>query len=71
MIKAIDAIVDYYKAREPASPVASLMRRARHWVTMDFLELIDEMLPESATAARQLLVSKKDAPSEESGYSGY
>ncbi|WP_174278530.1 ImpA family type VI secretion system protein [Sphingomonas bacterium] len=67
--KAIDAIIDYYKVREPASPVATLMRRARHWVSMDFLELIEELLPDSATAARQLLVSKKDAP-EESGY-GY
>lgn len=66
--RALDAIIDYYRAREPASPVPTLLKRARHWVTMDFLQLIDEMLPASMDEAKKLLVSKLDEPKDESGY---
>lgn len=68
--RALDAIIDYYRAREPGSPVPTLLKRARHWVSMDFLQLIGEMLPDSVDSARKLLVSKLDEPKEESGY-GY
>jgi type VI secretion system protein ImpA len=62
VIRAIDAIVDYYKSREPGSPVPVLMKRAKHWVTMDFLEVLDDLVPESMAAAKQVLVSKLDEP---------
>ena len=68
VIRAIDAIVEYYGAREPGHPVPVLMRRARHWVTMDFLTLLDDMVPESLTTARQILVSKIDMPVDDNGY---
>ena len=68
VIRAIDAIVDYYRAREPGHPVPVLMRRARHWVDMDFLALLDDMVPDSVDGARRLLVSKRDEPVEDNGY---
>lgn len=68
VVKALDAIADYYKAREPGHPVPVLLKRARHWVGMDFLELLDDLLPDSVTEAKRVLVSKLDQPADESGY---
>ena len=67
VLRAIDAICDYYKAREPGHPVPVMMRRARHWVGMDFLQLLDDMVPDSMDTARRLLVSKLDVPVDD-GY---
>jgi type VI secretion system ImpA family protein len=69
VLRAIDAITDYYKAREPGSPVPVLMRRARHWVGMDFLQVLDDLVPDSIADAKRVLVSKVDEPAaEESDY---
>lgn len=69
VVRAIDAIVDYYNAREPGHPVPVLMKRAKHWVNMDFLALLDDLVPDSMPAARQVLVSKLDEPNaDESDY---
>lgn len=70
VIRALDAVVDYYKAREPSSPVPVLLRRARHWVAMDFMELLDDLVPDSMDGARKVLVSKLDIPKADDGY-GY
>ena len=56
--RAIDAIIDYYKAREPGHPVPVLMTRARNWVGMDFLELLDDLIPDSLADAKRVLVSR-------------
>ena len=70
VIKAIDAIADYYRVREPGSPVPVLLKRARNWVTLDFLAVIDDLVPDSSIEARRILVSKSDQDAQ-SGYSGY
>ena len=70
VIKALDAIADYYRAREPGSPVPVLLKRARNWVTLDFLAVIEDLVPDSLTEAKRVLVSKSDDPAQ-SGYSGY
>lgn len=68
VVRAIDAITEYYKAREPSSPVPVLLRRARHWVTMEFMDLLDDLVPDSVDSARRVLVSKIDKPVDDSGY---
>ena len=68
VIRAIDAIAEYYTAREPGHPMPVLMKRARHWVTMDFMELLGEIAPDSLDGARRMLVSKLDAPPVDDGY---
>lgn len=60
VIKALDAIGDYYRAREPASPVPVILKRARQWVTMDFMGVIADLLPSSVDEAKNVLVSKQD-----------
>ncbi|WP_425229586.1 ImpA family type VI secretion system protein [Sphingomonas sp.] len=77
VIRAIDAIVGYYATREPASPVPVLLKRARHWVEMDFMELLDDLVPDSVAAAKTILVSKRDEQTgnggggSDNGYSTY
>lgn len=68
VVRAIDAVIEYYRTREPGHPVPVLMRRARHWVEMDFLALLEDMAPDSVDTARQLLISKIDAPPADDGY---
>ena len=45
VIRAIDAICDYYSAYEPSSPLPLLLRRCKRLVTMNFVQIIEEMAP--------------------------
>lgn len=47
VVKAIDAIIAYYRSNEPSSPVPFLLTRVRRVVRMDFMELIKELTPEA------------------------
>lgn len=69
VVKALDAIADYYRLREPTSPVPVILRRARQWVTMDFMAVLADLVPGSVEDARNVLVSKADQQEEDnSGY---
>jgi type VI secretion system protein ImpA len=70
VIKALDAIADYYRQREPASPVPVLLKRARHWVNMDFLAVLQDLVPGSVDEAKTILVSKLEEQ-DEYGNSAY
>ena len=64
VVKAFDAIVDYYRVREPSSPIPALLRRARTWVGMDFMAVLEDLTPDSMVDARKVLGIKL----EDSGY---
>jgi type VI secretion system ImpA family protein len=66
VIKALDAISDYYRRREPASPVPVALQRAREWVNLDFLSLIEDIAPAALDEAKRVLVSQRKPP--ESGW---
>jgi type VI secretion system protein ImpA len=72
VIKAIDAICDYYRRREPASPVFQIMARAREWVNLDFLSLLADIAPGSVDEVKRILMAqpKPDAaqPAQSSGW---
>jgi len=55
VIEAIDQIGRYYADHEPASPVPLMLARLRTWVTMDFLELLREIVPSAVDDASTLL----------------
>ncbi|MGK6324461.1 type VI secretion system protein TssA [Sphingomonas sp. DT-51] len=55
VIRAIDLIVDYYTRSEPQSPVPLLLGRAREWVNRDFIELLQDIVPQAVGEARLLL----------------
>lgn len=65
VIKALDAIADYYRQREPASPVPVVLKRARQWVTMDFMAVLADLVPGSVDDAKNVLLSKQDQKDEE------
>ncbi|HZZ88702.1 MAG TPA: type VI secretion system protein TssA [Caulobacteraceae bacterium] len=62
VIKALDAIADYYRRREPASPVPVALQRAREWVNLDFLSLIEDIAPTALDEAKRVLVSQRKPP---------
>jgi len=64
VIKALDAIADYYRRREPASPVPVALQRAREWVNLDFLSLIEDIAPSALEEAKRVLVSQRKPPGE-------
>ena len=43
--KSLDAIIGFYERTEPSSPIPHLARRMRRMVSMDFLELMEEIAP--------------------------
>ena len=59
VIKALDAIGDYYRLREPGSPIPVLLQRAREWVNLDFLSIIGDIAPGSVDEAKRVLTFNK------------
>jgi type VI secretion system protein ImpA len=60
VIRALDAIADYYRRREPSSPVPMALQRAREWVNVDFLELLRDIAPDAINEAKKLLFPRRD-----------
>jgi type VI secretion system protein ImpA len=67
VVTALDAVADYYRSREPGSPILALIQRARGWVNMDFMSVLEDIAPESSTEAKRVLWSKAERDAE-SGY---
>jgi type VI secretion system protein ImpA len=55
VVKALDAVIDYYRRREPGSPVPVAIARAKNWVNMDFLTMLQDIAPETVAEARRVL----------------
>ncbi len=47
VIKCIDRICQYYERHEPSSPVPLVLGRAKKMVTMDFMEIMKDVSPDS------------------------
>jgi type VI secretion system ImpA family protein len=69
VIAALDAIGDYYRRREPSSPVPLALQRARNWVTLDFMTILKDIAPAGMTEADRVLTYMADEQS--SGASGW
>jgi type VI secretion system protein ImpA len=59
VIKALDAVADYYRRREPTSPVPAALQRVREWVNLDFLALLEDIAPGSLEEAKRVLVTQR------------
>jgi type VI secretion system ImpA family protein len=66
VVKALDAVCDYYRRSEPASPVLPLLQRAREWVQLDFLALLEDIAPGSLEEVKRILVSRPKTPNGQS-----
>lgn len=57
--RALDAICVYYKAMEPGSPVPLLLQRAREWIGLDFMTVLEDLVPSGVDEAARVLRSKR------------
>lgn len=60
VVRAMDAIAQYYTRKEPGSPVPFALRRARDWVSLSFLEVLEDIAPNSLEEARRVLVTGRE-----------
>lgn len=60
VLKALDAIIEYYRRREPGSPMPVLLTRARDWVHADFLTILEDIAPNGVDEVRRVLVSQRE-----------
>ena len=49
VVRALDAICAYYARNEPSSPVPLLLERCKRLVTMSFLDIVKDMVPDGLT----------------------
>ncbi|WP_445367685.1 type VI secretion system protein TssA [Methylomonas sp. BW4-1] len=47
VVRTLDALCKYYADYEPSSPVPILLRRAKHLATADFLEIVQNLMPDA------------------------
>lgn len=56
VLRALEAIGDYYRRREPGSPVPLALARARDWVNADFLTVLEDIAPGGIEEVRRVLM---------------
>lgn len=61
VVRAIDAICDYYRQVEPSSPMPYLLRRAQKVATMNFVQSMQELNLASADALRPSMGTAVDS----------
>lgn len=60
VMKALDAVCDYYRRREPSSPVMLALLRAKSWVQMDFMAVMADIAPNSLEDVRNVLIRREE-----------
>ncbi len=56
--RVLNLVIDYYRRSEPASPVPLLLERAKAWVALDFMTVLQDIAPGALEDARSLLQSR-------------
>jgi type VI secretion system protein ImpA len=51
-VRALDAVAEYFRRNEPSSPVPLLVDRAKRLVSKNFLEVLEDVAPDSVSVAR-------------------
>jgi type VI secretion system protein ImpA len=49
VLKTLDLLCKYYADHEPSSPVPILLQRAKHLVTSDFMQIVQNLLPDAVS----------------------
>ena len=62
-VRALDAICAYFAAYEPGSPVPLALNRARDWIGLDFMAVLEDIAPNSVSEAGVVLKSRRVAES--------
>ena len=61
VIRLLDQICGYYQRNEPGSPVPMLLKRARQLVEKNFMEIIQDLAPDSAGKIKNLISGAEDS----------
>lgn len=64
VLRTLDLICKYYKHAEPTSPVPILLDRAKYLVTADFMQIIQNLLPDGLSQLEQIKGPDPNADSE-------
>lgn len=67
VVRALDGVIDYYRRREPTSPVPVALQRVQAWVFMDFMSLLRDIAPGGLSEVETILLARP-AEGESSGY---
>jgi type VI secretion system protein ImpA len=59
VVRALDRICAYYARNEPSSPVPLLLERCKRLVTMSFLDIVKDMIPDGLSNV-QTIAGKRD-----------
>jgi type VI secretion system protein ImpA len=59
VVRAFDKISSYFEKNEPSSPIPLLVERCKRLVTMNFMEILGDLAPDSVKQA-QVVVGKRD-----------
>lgn len=60
VLRALQAIEDYYSRSEPSHPLKVVMTRLRGWVRMDFMEILEDIAPRSLDDAKNVLLVRTE-----------
>jgi type VI secretion system protein ImpA len=69
VIRALDAISEYYAKNEPSSPVPFALRRAREWISLDFMAVLEDIAPGSVDEALRVLKSGRNGGGGDTSWS--
>lgn len=64
VVRALDAVCEYYKRTEPSSPVPLLVQRAKRLMWKDFMEILRDLAPDGATQAQVFCGEENEESSE-------
>lgn len=64
VVVLLDRIAEFLQRTEPSSPVALLVKRSKRLMTMNFMELMNELAPDGVTQA-QIVMGPQEEPSQE------
>jgi type VI secretion system protein ImpA len=61
VIRMLEKIREYYRRHEPSSPVPYILQRAQRLAEMDFMQIIDDMTPDSVKEIQKITGEKPNA----------
>lgn len=61
VLRMLDLLCQYYSEYEPSSPVPILLRRAKHLVTADFMEIVQNLMPDGLSQIEMIKGPDPDA----------
>jgi len=60
VLKVLEKVCQYYEKNEPSSPVPLVLNRAKKLVTMDFMEIMNDMSPDTVHSIKSLAGLNED-----------